>query len=478
MLKTHNSAEITTADIGRTVQLAGWVDRRRDHGGLIFIDLRDRSGIVQAVFNPETAPAAHAVASEMRGEYVVQISGQVARRPEGTENPRLPTGDIEVLAAATEILNPSLTPPFYINKEAGVDESVRLKYRYLDLRRPAMRDNLELRYRLVKAIRRFFDGRGFWEIETPILIKSTPEGARDYLVPSRVQPGHCYALPQSPQQIKQMLMVSGVEKYYQIARCFRDEDLRADRQPEFTQLDMEMSFADEDDILGLLEEMLTGLVGELRPDLALTTPFPRLKYREVMDKYGSDKPDLRFGMEIGDLGDIAKDSEFAVFQNAIAAGGVVRGIAAPGCAGYSRQQQDELRRLAQEYGARGLVTIALDEAAGSLDNLTAETVKSQAAKFMTIPQIKGMATRLGAAPGDMLLIVADQPDTTAAVLGALRLEMGHRLGLAAALPRPGERPVPIHAPPFHRSPRSRRGAAGKRPGACRRAPLRHRLQRL
>jgi aspartyl-tRNA synthetase len=430
MLKTHDCGKIGSADVGSQVTLAGWVDRRRDHGGLIFIDLRDRSGIVQAVFNPETAPEPHAIANEMRGEYVVQITGLVSARPEGTVNDRLASGQIEVLASEATILNSSLTPPFYINKDADVDESVRLRYRYLDLRRAPMRHNLELRYGMTKYIRDFLDKRGFWEIETPILIKSTPEGARDYLVPSRVQPGKCFALPQSPQQIKQMLMVAGVEKYFQIARCFRDEDLRADRQPEFTQLDLEMSFVDEEDILGLFEELLTGLVSGLRPDIKLTTPFPRLSYREAMDKYGSDKPDLRFGLELGDVTDIAAQTEFFVFKNAIAEGGCVKGIRAPGCAGYTRAQQDELRKLAIEFGGKGLVTIALDKKEGGLEALDEETVRSQAAKFLSLEQMKGMAARLQAEPGDLLLIAADQTETVAGVLGGLRLEIAKQLKLA------------------------------------------------
>ncbi len=317
--------------------LAGWVDRRRDHGGLIFIDLRDREGIVQVVFNPETSASCHEIASQMRSEYVIRVSGEVALRPKGTENPKLPTGEIEVIAHNTDILNPSKTPPFYINEEVEVEESLRLKYRYLDLRRARMKENLMLRHRVMKFIRHFLEARGFIEVETPILIKSTPEGARDYLVPSRVHPGKFYALPQSPQQLKQLLMVAGVEKYFQIAKCFRDEDTRADRQPEFTQLDLEMSFVEEEDILNLTEELFTAMVEAIKPEMRVIKPFPRLTFAEAMERYGSDKPDLRFGLELRDLTDIAAQSEFSVFRSAIAQGGRVKGICAPGCGDYSSQ---------------------------------------------------------------------------------------------------------------------------------------------
>ncbi|MBN1862627.1 MAG: aspartate--tRNA ligase, partial [Dehalococcoidales bacterium] len=342
MLKSHSCGELNKKHIGAEVVLAGWVDRRRDHGGLIFIDLRDRAGIVQVVFNPEVSGPCHRVGSELRSEYVIRVTGKVTPRPKGTENPKLLSGEIEVVAESAELLNPSLTPPFYINEEVEVEESLRLRYRYLDLRRPRMKENVLLRHRMVKFIRDFLDGQGFVEVETPILIKSTPEGARDYLVPSRVHAGKFYALPQSPQQLKQLLMVAGLEKYFQIARCFRDEDTRADRQPEFTQLDLEMSFAQEEDVLSLVEELFTSLVKMTKPDMRLIKPFPRLSYAEAMERYGSDKPDMRFGLEIKDLSDIAAESEFAIFQSAVAGGGQVKGIAAPGCAGYTRGQLDEL----------------------------------------------------------------------------------------------------------------------------------------
>jgi len=430
LLKNHSCGELSKKDVGSQVTLAGWVDRRRDHGGLIFIDLRDREGVVQVVFNPETSAACHKIASEMRSEYVVRVSGEVALRPRGTENPKLPTGYIEVIAHNTAILNPSKTPPFYINEDVEVEESLRLKYRYLDLRRARMKNNLLLRYRVVKFMRDFLDARGFIEVETPILIKSTPEGARDYLVPSRLHPGKFYALPQSPQQLKQLLMVAGMEKYFQIARCFRDEDTRADRQPEFTQLDLEMSFVEEEDILKLMEELFTSMVEAIKPEMRVIKPFPRLTYAEAMERYGIDKPDLRFGLELRDLTDIAAQSDFSVFRSAIAQGGVVKGICAPGCGNYTRRQLDELNKLVQSLGAGGVVTMSLGTAGGSLSDLSIGMVKSVAARFLTLDQIKQMAHRLGADMGDLLLIVAGKPKLVDMTLSQLRLEMGRRLKLA------------------------------------------------
>ena len=300
-----NCGELSLESVGNEVNLFGWVHRRRDHGGLIFIDLRDRSGIAQVVVNPATASEAHVVAEQLRSEWVVSIAGRVEKRPEGTENPQLPTGDVEVHASGVEVLNPSKTPPFYINEEQEVDEALRLSHRYLDLRRDGMHGNMVLRHRVVKFIRDYLDERGFLEIETPILIKSTPEGARDYLVPSRLHHGSFYALPQSPQQLKQLLMVSGFERYFQIARCFRDEDLRADRQPEFTQLDLEMSFVSEEDILALIEELYAEIVETITPEKRVSRPFPRLDYREAMARFGTDKPDLRFGLELADVTELA-----------------------------------------------------------------------------------------------------------------------------------------------------------------------------
>lgn len=430
-MRTHYCGELRKEHVGHEVTVAGWVNRRRDHGGLVFIDLRDREGIVQTVFNPEGSPAAHAIATELRNEYVATVKGTIALRPAGTENKNLPTGDVELIADEIEILNRAKTPPFYINEDVEVEESLRLKYRYLDLRRERMQRNIILRHRVVKFMRDFLDARGFLEIETPVLIKSTPEGARDYLVPSRVHEGMFYALPQSPQQLKQLLMVAGYDKYFQIARCFRDEDLRADRQPEFTQLDLEMSFVDEDDILNLMEELFTSLVETMAPHFRVIKPFPRLSYAEVMEKYGCDKPDLRFGLELADLSDIFKDGEFAVFREVLRDGGKVRGLVAPGCGGYSRSQLAELTDFVRGRGAKGLVTMALDGELGeSPVDLTPDKVRSVVAKFLTSEQIGEVVRRLRANMGDLLLLVADHPKVVDNVLSALRSEMGHRLGLA------------------------------------------------
>jgi len=430
LLRTYSCGDLRKEREGKEVTLAGWVDRRRDHGDLIFIDLRDRSGIVQVVFNPQVSKECHDIASEMRNEYVVQITGKIMLRPEGTENPRLPTGDIEVNVEKARILNTSKTPPFYINEDGDVDENVRLRYRYLDLRRTHMLNNLKLRHKVVKFIRDFLDERGFLEIETPILIKSTPEGARDYLVPSRVHPGKFYALPQSPQQLKQLLMVAGVEKYFQIAKCFRDEDSRADRQPEHTQLDLEMSFVEEEDILSLMEELFTLLVEKVTPDKRIIRPFPRITYADAMEYYGCDKPDLRFGMKISDLTDIAKETEFSLFHSVIEKGGKVKGICVPGCAGYSRHKLDELNKLAKNYGAGGLLTISVGTENGKIEELTMDKVKSVAGKYMTLEQVKAMSGRMNANMGDLLLLVAGDTDMVGAVLNELRKEMGKRLELA------------------------------------------------
>ncbi len=430
MLKTNSCGSLRTKHAGRTVELAGWVHRRRDHGSLIFIDLRDRDGITQVVFNPESAPDAHAAAERFRNEWVVQVRGEVAARPQGTENPDIPTGEIEIAASSASVLNESLTPPFYINEDTDVDELLRMQYRYLDLRRAGMRDMLALRHRVVKFMRDFLDERGFLEIETPILIKSTPEGARDYLVPSRLNPGSFYALPQSPQQLKQLLMVAGVERYFQIARCFRDEDPRADRQAEFTQLDLEMSFVEQEDILSLTEELYTEMIETLTPSKRLTKPFPRLTYREAMDIYGTDKPDLRYGMELSNLDDFAETTEFRVFRSAVSAGGTIKGFAAPGLATYSRRQTDELIDFVRARGAAGLVTISLQGEPASIDELNADGIRSAASRFLSVEQVREIARRTGARIGDMILIVAGPERTTNAALGALRHELGARLGLA------------------------------------------------
>jgi len=431
LLKSHSCGELKKEHVGQTVTLAGWVDRRRDHGGLIFIDLRDREGIIQVAFNPEVSKSCHKVANRMRSEYVVRVKGEVVKRPPGTENLKLPTGEVEVTAHDVEILNPSKTPPFYINEDMEVEENLRLRYRYLDLRRARMQENMMLRHQVVKFIRDFFDAEGFIEIETPILIKSTPEGARDYLVPSRVHAGKFYALPQSPQQLKQLLMVAGMEKYYQIARCFRDEDTRADRQPEFTQLDLEMSFVEDEDILSLLERLFVALITTIKPDMKVITPFPRFSFGDVMDRFGTDKPDLRFGLELKDLSDIAAQSNFDIFTAAIAGGGKVKGICAPGCAAYSRKQLDDLNQLARSCGAGGLITIALSGSEGvSLNKLTHDMVHSVAAKFLTLEQIKAMAERMEATIGDLLFIIAGDVKVANSALGALRQEIGQRLKLA------------------------------------------------
>ncbi|MBI2854926.1 MAG: aspartate--tRNA ligase [Chloroflexi bacterium] len=429
MLKNRNCGQISKCDVGADVTLAGWVHRRRDHGGLIFIDLRDREGIVQVVFNPQVSAQAHTTAERLRPEYVLQVKGTVSARPEGTENSELRTGAVEVVARELSILNPSKTPPFYISEEAEVDESLRLKYRYLDLRRPRMKDNLVLRHRVIKYMRDFLDARGFLDVETPILIKSTPEGARDYLVPSRVQPGKFYALPQSPQQLKQLLMVAGIERYYQIARCFRDEDLRADRQPEFTQLDLEMSFVDEEDILRLLEDMFTGIMETVCPSKKVFKPFPRLSYTEVMERYGNDKPDVRYGLELHSISDIAARSEFIPFKSAIEAGGKVKGICAPGCASYSRRQIDDLADFVKARGAKGLITLAMtgDQNPGGL---TVDMVKSALTKSLPLEDIRELVARFGGKSGDLILIVAGSLDVVNKALSDLRAEMAQRLGLA------------------------------------------------
>jgi aspartyl-tRNA synthetase len=427
LLKSHNCGEVREGHAGQKVVLAGWVHRRRDHGGKIFIDLRDREGVVQVVFNPQISSEAYEVAGSLRSEYVIQVMGEVALRPRGTENPKLATGNIEVIATGTGVLNPAKTPPFYINEDTEVEETLCLKNRYLYLRRPRLKDNLLLRHRVIKFMRDFLDAKGFVEIETPILIKSTPEGARDYLVPSRINPGKFYALPQSPQQLKQILMVAGFDKYFQIARCFRDEDLRADRQPEFTQLDLEMSFVEASDILQLMERLFTSLVKTVKPDMRLLEPFPHLSYQEAMERYGTDKPDIRFDLELRDISDIAANTEFQVFRSALDSNGKVKGICLPDCGHYTRHQLDELTDLAKTFGAQGLMTIAFTGKAITLDE-----VKSAAAKYLTPRQLEEIAGRFGAKPGDLLLIVADKPQVVNKTLDELRRQMAQRLNLVDA----------------------------------------------
>lgn len=410
------SGSLRLSHAGAVVHLLGWVQRRRDHGGVIFVDLRDRSGFVQVVFNPDMPD--FAAAERLRSEYVVAIKGKVRPRPEGATNPNLETGEIEVVAESLTILNGAKTPPFYIQDDVDVDEMVRLKYRYLDLRRPEMQQVFKIRHQVTQVMRNFFDSQGFYEVETPMLIKSSPEGARDYLVPSRVHPGEFYALPQSPQIFKQLLMVSGMEKYFQIVRCFRDEDLRADRQPEFTQLDVEMSFAEVEDILPMMEELMARIFKEtIGRDIP--RPFPRMTYQEAMELYGSDKPDIRFGMEMVDVAECVKDSNFKVFTDTLAKGGRVKALCAKGCAGMPRRELDGLIQFVSIYGAKGLAYIVLAE----------EGIKSPIAKFFSEEQLNGLIAKLKGETGDILFFVADKEAVVADALGHLRLELGKRLGL-------------------------------------------------
>ena len=429
LLKSISCGALRDENVGESVTLSGWVHRRRDHGNLIFIDLRDREGLVQVVFNPETAANAHKIAEDLRNEWVVQVKGEVTKRPTGTENMDMPTGIVEVYAEHLKVLNHSLTPPFYVNDEVSVDENLRLRYRYLDLRREGMKEALVVRHKVVKYIRDFLDDAGFLEIETPILIKSTPEGARDHVVPSRLYPGSFYALPQSPQQLKQLLMVGGIEKYFQIARCFRDEDSRADRQPEFTQLDLEMSFVEQEDILQLTEELFTGLMNDLFPDKTIMKPFPRLTHEEAMRDYAIDRPDLRFDLKMADLAPIAKSVEFNVFQNVLDSGGIVKGFAAPGCSDYTRGQIDELTDFVRARGANGLIAIGISGTGDSADDLDMSEVKSNILRFLSEEHVRGFAERTGAQNGDLVLMIAGEENQTNQALGALRHEMGGRLKL-------------------------------------------------
>ncbi|MFQ3632751.1 aspartate--tRNA ligase [Roseiflexus sp.] len=422
MYRSHTCGELRVGHAGQEVLLAGWVHRRRDHGPLIFIDLRDRYGITQVVFDSAAAPGAHTIAGDVRVEYVLQVRGKVVQRPSEAYNPELATGMIEVHATEATILNPAKNPPLYINKEGGEDEALRLKYRYLDLRRERMQRNIILRHRIVKFIRDFLDREGFVEIETPILIKSTPEGARDYLVPSRIHPGKFYALPQSPQQLKQLLMVAGFDRYFQIARCFRDEDQRADRQPEFTQLDMEMSFVDQDDVLDIIERLFTALCHEVVPHKRVPTPFPRLTYAEAMERFGSDKPDLRYELELVNLGEVVAASSFGVFRTALDNGGQVKGIRVPGAGAYSRKQIDDVVELAKQAGAKGLLWLIVPPEGGE--------VRSSFGKQVSPEEMTALIRRMEGTPGDLLLIVADTPKIVAQTLDRLRREFGARLNLA------------------------------------------------
>ncbi len=422
-LRTATCGELSAANVGQRVVLAGWVARRRDYGKLIFIDLRDRYGVTQVVFDPERSPEtaeAHAVAADTRLEYVLRIEGVVARRLPGKENPNLATGEIEVEAHTCVVLNPSKPLPFPISDTVTADEAVRLRYRYLDLRRDSIRYNIELRHRAVKLIRDYMDARGFVEIETPILTKSTPEGARDYLVPSRLYAGEFYALPQAPQQFKQLLMVAGLDRYFQIARCFRDEDLRADRQPEFTQLDIEMSFVAEEDVMSLIEQMLIELIQKTTSKRIKQIPFPRISFADAMKYYGIDRPDIRFDLPLTALeGDTAYLRGFNAFAQALDKGGIVKGLRVPGMAGMTRKELDELQEFARQFGAKGVVTLALQP----------EGPKSPLAKALSDEDLKRLIETMSGETGDMLLLVADDEKIVNDVLFRLRIRMGERLGL-------------------------------------------------
>lgn len=417
--RTHHCGDLRDGQAGEKVQLKGWVGRRRDLGGLIFIDLRDASGIVQIVFHPEVSKEALQTAAQIRSEFVLDVAGKVVKRDSDAVNPKIATGTIEVQVDEIEIVNASKTPPFEISDDVDVAEDVRLKYRYLDLRRPIMQKTFRLRHKLTKMIHDFLDNEGFIEIDTPMLTKSTPEGARDYLVPSRVHDGEFYALPQSPQVFKQLLMVSGFERYYQMVRCFRDEDLRADRQPEFTQVDIETSFMEQEDLLQIIEQMMKKMVREVK-DVEDPDPFPRMTYKEAMDRYGSDKPDTRFGMELINVSEIVQNSGFQVFSKTVKNGGEVKAINVKGAAkDYSRKQIDELAEFASRYKAKGLAWLKVEETG----------LKGPIAKFFRDEEAHGLGTALQAEADDLLLFVADQKDVVAASLGALRLKLGNERGL-------------------------------------------------
>jgi aspartyl-tRNA synthetase len=423
MIRDKGCGEIRDYDIGSRIALAGWVFRRRDHGGLIFIDLRDRSGLCQVVFSPDVAADVHEEAHDLRAEYVIAVAGEIRKRPEGTENTSLPTGMAEMYVNELKVLNVAAPLPYNMEEAADAGEALRLKHRYLDLRRPEMQKNLILRHRAVKFMRDFLDERGFLEIETPMLTKSTPEGARDYLVPSRLNAGHFYALPQSPQLFKQILMVAGLERYFQIVKCFRDEDLRADRQPEFTQMDLEMSFVDRENILSLIEGLMKTLFREVL-DTEIETPFARLSYRESMDRFGNDKPDMRFGLELKDMADLAARGNFKVFLDALQSGGLVKAINGKGMAGLSRKEIDNLTAEAQSFGARGLAWIKVKNG-----------FESPIAKFFPEEVMREIAGRLEAEEGDLMMFVADSAKVVNDVLSRMRLELGRRLDLI----RPGYR---------------------------------------
>lgn len=418
MLRTHTCGELNEKAVGGNVRLCGWVGSRRDHGNLIFIDLRDGYGVTQVVFNPQLDVSVHKVAEDLRPEYVVMVEGEVEKRPSGTENPRMATGMIEVRARSVRLFNKAMTPPFEIADNVNVTEESRLKYRYLDLRRGSMQRSLRLRHKVCKSARDYFDSHNFVEVETPVLTKSTPEGARDYLVPSRVNPGMFYALPQSPQLFKQILMVSSFDRYFQIAKCFRDEDLRADRQPEFTQFDIEMSFVTEEDIYSLSEGLMKKLFKEAI-GVDLETPFPRLKYSEAMSRYGCDKPDTRFGLELSDMTDVVGNCKFKIFADVIQKKGRIIAINARSCGGYSRGQIDELTQFVQGYGAKGLAYFKSEQGA----------LTSQIDKFFSKEELAAIGAKAGAADGDLVLMVADKPQVAYDAMANLRKLLGRRLGL-------------------------------------------------
>ncbi len=420
MMRSHRCNELDSFDVGEEVVLCGWVNRRRDHGQLIFIDLRDRYGLTQIVSDPTESPQLHEKFDKLRPEYVIKIKGRVRVRPEGMRNTSMQTGEIEVLCTDIDVLNKSAVPPFEIDQDKDVAEEIRLKYRYLDLRRDRMKENIVLRHKLIKLLRDLMDDEDFIEVETPIMIKGTPEGSREYLVPSRLYPGNFYVLPQSPQQLKQLLMVAGVDRYFQIARCFRDEDQRGDRQPEFTQLDMEMSFVDSQDVMRINEEIMIKLVEQLAPDKKIQTkPFTQITWQEAMDKYGVDKPDMRFEMFISDLTDELKDSEFKVFRDVVASGGVVRALKVEGGAKFTRKDIDDMTEVAKAYGGKGLAYMQFTE----------EGIKSPILKFLTNDEVKKIEEKTKASSGDILFFAADTFKTVCAVLGQIRLVCGDKFDL-------------------------------------------------
>jgi len=418
MRRTHTCCELGVENVGTEVVLMGWVQRRRDHGGVIFIDLRDKNGLTQIVFNPEVSPNVHAKAHVIRSEYVIGIRGNVKRRLEGMTNPKLKTGEIEVFATELKILNTAETPPFIIEDHVDVSENIRLKFRHIDLRRPLLQKNIITRHKAAALIRQHLDDLGFIDIETPMLTRSTPEGARDYLVPSRVNSGMFYALPQSPQIFKQLLMISGFDRYYQIVKCFRDEDLRADRQPEFTQIDMEMSFVGEDDVMEITENMMVSLFRDVM-EKNLQTPFPRLSYEDAVDRFGLDKPDIRFALELIDISDIVENAGFKVFSNAVKKGGIVKAINAKGCTDFTRKEIDDLTDFVTVYRAKGLAWIKVRE----------DSWQSPIAKFFTDDEKQALEKRIDMQPGDLVFFVADQSKITNEALGQLRNFLGKKLGL-------------------------------------------------